>query len=322
MLVDVQGEGLRVGVTSLGAWWPFRLEHRFGMLGVGDAQNRPAWRVSLSAEALHVEGAARVVGFWRDVIGALTGASVLLLVSRLDVHADFAELGIADQDRAAFVCRSHRQSVEFAGEAMETLYFGKGGRVTVRVYDKLAELRASGKGAYLLGAYEAAGWRPGDSVQRVEAQVRRDVLRELNVTTADDALRRAGAVYGYVVGKWLRLVDPGTATRAERAALDPRWRVVQTASIAAGIDPGRRIARRGGTPGLDVIVANVVGWALNAAALMGCYDLGEVMGELAACGTEYLADRGRDFGGEVRTRRLEFRCGTPSLVSSRDAMAG
>lgn len=103
---------LRVAATGMGAWWPVRLEHRGGQLGLGVSANRPAWRVSLSAEALHVEGAKRLVAFWRGIIETLTGAPVVLMASRLDVHADFAGLDITEADRPGFVCRSGRQSVE------------------------------------------------------------------------------------------------------------------------------------------------------------------------------------------------------------------
>ena len=196
----------------------FRLDHRFGQLGLGESPNRPAWRVSAAAEALHVEGPARVVAFWQSVVETLIGGPAMLMVSRLDVHADFAGLGIADADRSGFVCRSPRQSVEFTDGNLETLYWGKGGEVTVRVYDKLAEVKATGKGGYLLDAYAAAGFTDGDQVQRVEAQVRREPLRQLGVATAQDALDQGGAVYAYVVNKWLRLTESrvGFSTRTRR----------------------------------------------------------------------------------------------------------
>jgi predicted Zn-dependent protease len=41
------------------------------------------------------------------------------------------------------VCKSGRQSVEFENGAVETLYFGKDGNVTVRLYDNLAEVQPS-----------------------------------------------------------------------------------------------------------------------------------------------------------------------------------
>lgn len=204
MLFEVGETKLRVMPSGMSVWWPFRLEHGFGRLAVGDAANRPAWAVIPSSEALHVEGPARVIEFWRSIIETLPSAPVLLTVSRLDVHADFGGLGIGDADRAAFVCRSGRQSVAFADGAMETLYFGKGGEVMVRIYDKLAEIQAAKKGDHLLTAYGDAGLRVGDQVQRVEAQVRGKALRSMGVMSTDEALARCGEVCVYVVGKWLR----------------------------------------------------------------------------------------------------------------------
>ena len=137
---------LRVAATGMGRGGRCGSNIAFGQLGLGDAANRPAWRVSLSAEALHIEGAARLVAFWRGIIETLTGAPVVLMASRLDVHADFAGLDITEADRPGFVCRSGRQSVEVENGALETLYFGRGVIVTVRLYDKLAEVQASGSG--------------------------------------------------------------------------------------------------------------------------------------------------------------------------------
>jgi hypothetical protein len=296
----------RVSASGLGVWWPIKLEHRFGLLGIGDSANRPAWRVSPAAEALHSEGAAAVAAFWREVIEALTGAPVMLMASRLDVHADFAGLDITEADRSAFVCRSGRQSVEVQHGALETLYFGKGGEVTVRLYDKLAEVQATGKGGYLLGLYGEAGLREGDSVQRVEAQLRRDALRSLGVATAEDAISQAGTVYLYAVSKWLRLTVPGSATRRERAATDSRWEVVQAADITRGAGERRRLERERHTPGLDVIVANVAGWLLRAGESLGVDDLDTVMRRVGLLVDAYLEDKGRDFTAEVRAKLLQF----------------
>lgn len=306
VVVQIGDEPFRVASSGMGAWWPVRLDHRFGQLGLGESANRPAWRVSLAAEALHTEGAAAVVRFWQGVIETLTGSPVLLLASRLDVHADFAGLDITEGDRPGFVCRSGRQSVEVDNGALETLYFGKGGEVQVRVYDKLAEVQASGKGGYLLDLYGQAGLRPGESVQRVEAQVRRDRLREMQVVTAEDAVARAGAVYLYVVSKWLRLTVPGSATRRERSADDPRWTVVQAADVAAGTQAARRISTDRHAPALSALVPMLAGCAVSAGAALGVADLSTVWRQLGLLVGGYLEDKGRDFTAEVRARRLDL----------------
>lgn len=299
-------DAFRVAASGMGAWWPYRLEHRFGQLAVGESANRPAWRVSLAAEALHLDGAAAAVGFWRRTIESLTGGPVVLMAARLDVHADFAGLGITDADRAAFVCRSGRESVEFSDGSMQTLYWGKGGDVVARIYDKLAEVAASGKGGYLLGLYGDSGLGEGEQVQRVEAQVRRDALRSMQVMSAEDAIERAGEVYQYVVGKWLRLIVPSSATRRERAVLDPRWSLVQSARVAAGVDPATRINADRHAPALDNIVPMIAGLLVSAGSALGVTDLYDALRQVGLLAGAYMDDRGRDFTAEVRARRLEF----------------
>jgi hypothetical protein len=296
----------RVAPTGMGAWWPYRLEHRLGMLAVGESANRPAWRLSLAAEALHVDGAAAVVGFWTRTLEALTGGPVQLMVSRLDVHADFAGLNISEADRRSFVCRSGRESVEMSNGALQTLYWGKGGEVVARIYDKLAEVQATGNGGYLLGLYGEAGIGEHDQVQRVEAQVRRDALRSMHVMSADDAIARAGKVYLYVVGKWLRLIDATSATRRERAALDPRWTVVQSARVAAGVEAAGRIRPDRHVPALSNIVPMLAGLLVSGGAALGVNDFETACRQLALHAAGYLEERGRDFKAEVQARRLEF----------------
>lgn len=316
VLLDVGGEPLRVAESGMGVWWPVRLEHRFGKLGLGSASNRPAWRVSLSAEALHTEGPARVVEFFREVIGRLTDAPVVLSASRLDVHADFTGLGIGDSDRGSFVCKSGKQSVEFDDGVVESLYQGKGGDVVTRIYDKVAEIRAKRKGDYLMDLYRAAGLRDGEPVQRVEGQVRGKVLRQMGIVTAEDAVSHAGEVYAYLTRKWLRLTVPGSDTNRARWILDPRWGVVQAARIAEGVDAARRSPAVRGSPDVRTIAANVNGWMLNLGERLGIADPDEVLARLAGLTASYRERAGRDFGTEVRTRRLDFSSGTTGVVPS------
>ena len=73
---------------------------------------------------------------------------------------------------------------------------------------------------------------------------------------------------------------------------------------------------------METIAANVNGWMTAAGARLGLDDPAAVLGELGRLTAEYRQMMDRDFGGEVRTRRLDFRCSAPGVVPSRDAMAG
>ncbi len=225
---------------------------------------------------------------------------------RLDVHADFAGLDITEADRPAFVCRSDVWDVRGRGEALETLYFGSGKPILVRVYDKLAEIGQRGAD-YLLALYGEAGLRTGEAVQRVEAQVRSEALRELGVVSPEDAITRAGEVYAYVTGKWLRLVVSDSATRRERAQVDPRWAVVQAARVAAGAAMGRRESVPTTGLNLDQIAATLAAYAVHGGQKLGHRDFCRTWSKLGIVVATYLEEQGRDFGAEVALLAKDFR---------------
>jgi hypothetical protein len=221
---DVGGEYLRVLPKGLSGAWPVALQHRNGIVGVGESSNMPAWRISPSAEALHLLGPSGVVGFFTSLLESLTGGPVVLLASRLDTHADIAGLVIGAGDVANFVCEADTYAQWCKGDAVQTHWWGPGGVVSARGYDKLAEVAKTGKGGYLLELWGDAV-RPGEPITRVEAQVRRRALREMNIVTAQDAIARAGQVWVYITGKWLRWAVPEVRTRLTNAPVDERWQV-------------------------------------------------------------------------------------------------
>ena len=196
-VVPLAGELFRVRPSGLPGY-SHVLEHKRGLLGIGDRADRPPFFVNPSAESLHSDGGPSAeFAWWRDVVIAACGGSadVQLMARRLDVHADFAGLDITDSDAGGFVCRSGRLTVEKLNGEAQTLMWGKGGHVSARVYDKLAEIEAKGSGGYLLELYGAAGLKAGENVRRVEAQVRKDALKSMGILTAEDAISGAGEVY-------------------------------------------------------------------------------------------------------------------------------
>jgi hypothetical protein len=143
-------------------------------------------------------------------------------------------------------------------------------------------------------------------VTRVEAQVRRKVLRQMGIGTAEDAIARAGEVYVYMVGKWLRWTDPATATRTTRAANDPRWSVVQSARVAGGAQAGERRSTERHAPQLDRLVPMANGLMVAIGAALGIDNPDDVLKHFSLLAGGYRDDNGRDFATEVCTRNLEF----------------
>jgi hypothetical protein len=155
---------------------------------------------------------------------------------RLDMCADFDGFELEGVKREAWIAgrariAEHAYAATFArGPQLTGFTIGKGESLLVRVYDKTEELRldanAGAKRQEQQARWEAAGWL-GDPVVRVEAQLRGDLLDQLDMRDPEVLFENLPGVWTYVMEKWCRLSVPGTATRRERWRLDARWRSVQ-----------------------------------------------------------------------------------------------
>jgi hypothetical protein len=182
-------------------------------------------------------------------------------VWRCDPCVDIAGISFVREDEDHCVTRA-RTHVRF--QAPERVFtqkrgahsrvtgfsIGKRDRLSVRIYDKTEELQTvhgadSEKSRTELAAYRAAGWDERSAVWRVEAEMRGEFLREFGAGTPSTLFEKLDSLWHYVVGRegegkcWLRFVSPGTASRTERCATDPRWILVQSASFS-----GREVAQK------------------------------------------------------------------------------
>lgn len=150
------------------------------------------------------------------------------------------------------------------------------------------------------GAYAA------EVVERVEFQTRREPLREMGIRTAEEAIARAGDVFTYCAGRWLRLVDLSTATRRERCELDPAWSCVQASKVAAGAAAARRVPAERHALKLDQYVNQLTGLLVGLGAMLGDEDPATVIRKVGILVSERLSRTGRDFAAEVAARRLDY----------------
>lgn len=160
-------------------------------------------------------------------------------VSRADLCADFPglEMGIFHDAYKAdwWACRANRHHPDISNGV--SLYFGAGA-VTLRVYDKMAEMQASalrGKPAkYEHMVQKRWGGKEPTGAVRVEYQLRREWLKLHGADTVDDLLRLSPDFVGYLTGaaneRWFRfLCAPQDNKHPERNHTLPEWEAVQTA---------------------------------------------------------------------------------------------
>lgn len=117
----------------------------------------------------------------------------------------------------------------FRGGENTGFSLGKG-QLMFRVYDKLAELKRSGK-TYMRRLWQKAGWNHGP-VTRIEFQMRKKALSTF------DEIRKRGrywsvvadclpAIWGYLTRSWLTLRTKTADKQRSRWPVDPVWQKVQ-----------------------------------------------------------------------------------------------
>jgi hypothetical protein len=270
-----------------------------------------------------LEQALRLAVDVADAFGHVTDGPRL---RRVDLAADFVGFPLAKGDAECFATMRATLS-EFRAEAKDVgevptaidsphlrihrdkassitgFSVSSGNPVSARAYDKTAELAVLGreeKRGIEHALWEQRGWR-GEAVTRVEFQLRGEALDDFKLRDARKLEANLDGLWQYATRKWLRLIDPTSATRRDRCALDPRWEAVQEVCFVHTASPAKRSRLRGGAKAEQALGANL---SLLAKAgrlrrvQTGCDRDGVPFDELAFVGrmTEPVADEwARDY---------------------------
>jgi hypothetical protein len=145
-------------------------------------------------------------------------------MSRIDLYVDF----LTDLDPTAFpgghwVKRCRKRDIHEDRDFITGITFGAGNEVSARLYDKTVEILKSGKD-YLKPLWRAQGWEEGQTVWRMEFQVRREGLPEGLKIPASEAAPLLGGLWGYLTTEWLRLCVPSASDETKsRWPVHPFW---------------------------------------------------------------------------------------------------
>ena len=190
----------------------------------------PLAYAQIRSEFLAHVGARAAVDALTAVVRTLGRSDAEPNVSRLDLCADFSSpLTMDSWPHTAWVTRAqsidpHYKLREFTGWSI-----GLGGSMSARLYDKVKEILTKRKGAHLFEPWTEAGWTLGEPVWRLEAQFRRDVLKEMGVNTFTDADANLDGLWRYFTEDWLRLAVPdGDDDNRSRWPLHPLWSVLSS----------------------------------------------------------------------------------------------
>jgi len=190
--------------------------------------------------------------------------------------------------------------------------FGKGG-LAARIYDKTEECRKKGNG------WLRDVWRGGDPalpVWRLEFQFRRLVLSEFHLQGIEEVARSIQDLWTYGTQRWLSLRRATPNGQVGHWPEDPAWsqlRAVSLAPASTGI-----VRQRIEEASEEMLVRGLMGYATSLAALRQRTDLGETFADAEPLVRSYLANRDRDFSGEVRRKAARLMNVTAPVPDPRD----
>lgn len=226
---------------------PFAAEGPVGRLAVGEREVL----IEVAVEHLVARGLGGAVEDATGIAAALVDVVERAEVRAIDLCADIEHGTMVEGDRAAFVSRFRRLRTWTEGTRgrMTGLHFGSRNGLLLCAYDKAGELstRRDGRAELEHDTWRRAGWDGVAPVWRYELRVRGRALSELGLREPESVTEKVDGVWVRVLGKELRLVELESATRRERAALDPRWTVALGAVfVGAAREPAVRVRSRSG----------------------------------------------------------------------------
>jgi hypothetical protein len=287
-------------------WGKYRycLEHANGRIGFTTSERLPTVRIQPRAEFLHSSGPEGAVRFFRELLSPVVDG-LALSVSRLDVFCDIEGMELSSDDRQRFVCRADGSTTYEVGGVVTGFTFGsrRTQRISARLYDKTAEITAKG------GDWWELVWgerhRPGATVWRIEFEIGRGALRELDLSRPADVLAAAPSLWQYCTTEWLTLRRPCSDSNRSRWPIDPRWTL---ASSAALIQPTTKllwIRRRKRASSLRRLLPGLLGYLVAFAVLAGTVDLSGTLDALRVSVADDEVIRRMTFAERVRRRRAE-----------------
>jgi hypothetical protein len=186
----------------------------------------PEIRAILRSELLWREGD---ISAYNKIMEVLQGIATLgyCRVSRADLCVDRV-MPLPEVDRLKQVVTLAREKDVYyggdfqRGQRVTGLQIGRG-EIVCRFYDKVLEIALKGHG-HIMPLWTSNGWDGKSQVSRLEFQLRRGGLRRFDPTMDYATYQECKPdIWAYMTDRFLRVVDPGTATRKERAKETDYW---------------------------------------------------------------------------------------------------
>lgn len=184
----------------------------------------PLAHVQVRSEYLTAVGMEEAIAALDQLLpefGEVKGSANL---SRIDLFVDFTtDLALTAMPGGHWVKRCRKRDIHEDRDYVTGITFGAGNEISARLYDKTLELQKSKKD-YLKPLWRAQGWEEGQTVWRMEFQVRREGLPDSLKIPASETVPLLGSLWAYLTTEWLRLAVPSASDETRsRWPTHPFW---------------------------------------------------------------------------------------------------
>ncbi|MDP2210916.1 MAG: hypothetical protein Q8J63_04170 [Candidatus Aquicultor sp.] len=220
-------------------------------------------------------------------------------VKRLDICVDFQGWEPKLSDLKHFVCKAKKRGVYLEPDEPNYFRFGKN-EMVVRLYNKGEEIRHSNK-LWMIDVWKQnPHFNPEKPIWRLEVQLRRQALKNLNVDYTSEALEQLSGIWVYGL-EWLELKKPTKNKQKSRWPTDPRWVDLRRNAGFVG-KPCEPVRAKKRAVDEERIVRMFGAYTSSFAAIRGYenMELGEVIYRAGVLYHNQLEAKGLDFSEVVR----------------------
>lgn len=237
------------------------------------AVNSPNVYASFTSESLHWElSESELIELLKKDIESFGGIVMFHKISRCDLYADFKIPGGLNLDflRSHKVGKAKKTSHHMNGEDLETFYFGnKGAKLMMRIYDKGEKIKGDGTEERWLLIWFIDD--PQD-VWRIEAQIRRLILKQFHINTINDLHKKKADLWKYVTGDWLSLRYLDNENESRRTVHE-FWQLVQECTKLFGSTTGaKRECEKIRARKIEWHISRIADHCVSCSAILKNYD--------------------------------------------------
>ena len=163
-------------------------------------------------------------------------------ISRIDICLDFTcteDFDFREISDINWRTKAHLVNSYWLQKALSGFSIGKG-QIVGRIYNKLLEIKTSGKD-YLLELWQENHWDSQKDVWRVEFQFRREFLQSTGIYSLSDFNSQKSNLWHYATQEWLQLVIPNNQdSNSSRWPIHPAWQEISQSCL---FEPPQSIKR-------------------------------------------------------------------------------